>query len=323
MKSSALSKPRISRELAERRKLHDVQSYWHAVRSGRLLPFIDDTLDFSPPDLKKPMAFRLANQPPEHGGHFEVRLSVGYRGCSRIFDYPFRASAFRRFSNAHDVQSFDRLKRFVGNLIVELIWSSKGMTITPHESESIIQHYKILPWSYMTDVTYDIDVAKAFAASTCRGVPDCTPALYKVTLFNVDYYELGGSMIENLPFVRPKAQRAVSLVGMDQFMQDPTGVIVSLTEHPYYHAHEGTSWDDFGGEGFTLGGESFDSPFLSDEEHRKVDEWLYPHEPKDIIAILKTITAKMKLYVDSFSLTASDRESVVRRIEKLDGELGA
>jgi len=197
------------------------------------------------------------------------------------------------------------------------------MTITPHESESIIQHYKILPWSYMTDVTYDIDVAKAFAASTCRGVPDCTPALYKVTLFNVDYYELGGSMIENLPFVRPKAQRAVSLVGMDQFMQDPTGVIVSLTEHPYYHAHEGTSWDDFGGEGFTLGGESFDSPFLSDEEHRKVDEWLYPHEPKDIIAILKTITAKMKLYVDSFSLTASDRESVVRRIEKLDGELGA
>ncbi|WP_327388967.1 hypothetical protein [Streptomyces sp. NBC_01207] len=197
------------------------------------------------------------------------------------------------------------------------------MTITPHESESIIQHYKILPWTYMTDITYDIDVAKAFAASICSGVPDSTPVLYKVALFNVDYYDFGGSMIENLPFVRPKVQRAVSLIGMDQFMQDPTGVIVSLTEHPYYCTHTGTSWDNFGGGGFTLDGESFDSPFLNDEEYRKVSERLYPCEPEDIVAMLKTITAKVGLHIDSFNLSGSDKETVVRRIEDLDRELGA
>lgn len=322
MRASAFSQPRLPREVAEKCGLRDVPSYWQAVRGGRLVPFLDTSIQFEPPSFDQPWAFQPSEQLPAYADRFPLRLSVGYRGCSRIYDYPFRPSAFRRFQTAEEAQGFDRLKKFVSNLIVEFLWCTSQTTINPHESESIIQHYKLLPWTYMVDVSYDVNIAKAFAASTQAEAAIRTPALYKAVLYNMDYYDLGASMIENLPFQRPRLQKAISLIALNGLMEDPTGVIVALTEHPFYYTHSGTSWDALGGSGFKVGGRSFASPVLPEADYEELHDLLYPREPDEVIALFSTIGAKVRSRLDAFGLSASDARTVIERLEQLDQELG-
>jgi len=49
-------------------------------------------------------------------------------------------------------------------LVMETVADEFGDLFTHNEAESVVQHYKILPWTLMIDLTLDGYVAKAFAA---------------------------------------------------------------------------------------------------------------------------------------------------------------
>ena len=314
MTPSALRPPRISRALVEEFDLKDAFDFWACVQRGELCPFNEMTLPARPPDLERPWAFKFTY--PDCP--FPYSLSVAYRGCHSLYEYPLRASAFRQFTAA-DAAPYDLLKRFVLNLVTELTWSLHRVALHHTETESLVQHYKLLPWTYMTDLSYDVNVAKAFACPPPSGKAT-TPALYKIVLLNVDEYEFGGSHISQLPFKRPAVQKAVSLVGLNGVMQDPLGVIVSMTEHTH-HFGPG-SLDALGGEAFVLGGRRFESLWLEDADYRAISSLLYPHEPEDACLLLQTIIAKLRAHVSQFGLGTDALDELLTRLAALEVELG-
>jgi hypothetical protein len=195
MMLSALGPPRISKDLVRKFDLQDSVDFWKQVQLGDLCPFNEITIPVRPPDLDRPWVFKFT-----YGDNlFPYTLSVAYRGCDAHYEYPLRASAFRRFNNAADAESYDKLKGFAANLLTELIWSVHRVAIHPTEAESLIQHYKLLPWTYMTDLSYDANIAKAFACPS-PSAEGRTPTLYKVILLKIDDYELGGGHLSQLPF---------------------------------------------------------------------------------------------------------------------------
>lgn len=317
IEKSVFEKPQSSQDLVANKKLKDVISYWLAVKKGDIIPFLDFTVDLSFPDLQKPWAFEFLYP----GKSAKWRLSVGYRGCTKIYDYPFRASVFRRFQTASDSQPFDNLKKFIHNLIVEYLWCSQQIALRPNESESLIQHYKLLPWSYMTDISYGINIAKAFTCSLDTQWSNRTPVLYRVVLLNVDYYDFGGHFLEHLPFQRPLQQKAQGIVGLDVDMQDPTGVIVSLSEHPFYYDHKGTSWDFIGGCSFNIGDKSFNAPFLEAGEYAQLQAMLYPSEPDEVKDFFASIILMTRQNINRFGLSSSDIKAILDRFDTLEKEL--
>ncbi|MEK7992825.1 MAG: FRG domain-containing protein [Planctomycetota bacterium] len=313
MMPSALGPPRISRDLAREFDLQDALDFWACVQRGELCPFNEMSLSARPPDLEKPWAFRVEYP----GCPFPYSVSVAYRGCHALYEYPLRASAFRRFGQAN-AAPYDALKRFVLNLVTELTWSLHRVALHQTEAESLVQHYKLLPWTYMTDFSYDINVAKAFA---CPPPPSqaTTPTLYKILLLNIDEYELGAGHISSLPFRRPASQKAVSLVGLNGLMQDPLGVVVSLTEH-IHHFGPG-SLEAVGGEGFVLGGQSYDSLWLDDSAYQAVNGLLFPREPDETCVLFQTIITKLRAHVFRFGLPTDAVAEVVERLAALEVEL--
>jgi hypothetical protein len=229
-----------------------------------------------------------------------------------------RASVFRRFSFA-DAAPYDLLKRFVLNLVTELTWSLYRVALHQTEAESLVQHYKLLPWTYMTDLSYDVNVAKAFACPPPPGKAT-SPTLYKIVLLNVDEYALGAGHISQLPFKRPAAQKALSLVGLNGLMQDPLGVIVSLSEH-IHHFGPG-SLDALGGETFVLGGRRFESLWLDDAAYRAMSSLLYPDEPEDTRLLFQTIITKLRAHAPQFGLGTDALGEVLTRLAALEVELG-
>ena len=82
------------------------------MQLGDLCPFNEITIPVRPPDLDRPWVFKFT-----YGDNlFPYTLSVAYRGCDAHYEYPLRASAFRRFNNAADAESYDKLKGFAANL---------------------------------------------------------------------------------------------------------------------------------------------------------------------------------------------------------------
>ena|GEM_PF-2519558 len=314
MELSALGPPRISKDLVSEFELKDTLDFWTSVQRGDICPFKEMAVSTRPPDLDKPWAFVFTYP----GFPFPYTLSVAYRGCHALYEYPLRASAFRRFTSA-DVAPYDMMKRFVLNLITELTWSLHKVSLQASDAESLVQHYKLLPWTYMTDLSYDANVAKAFACPP-PGILATTPAVYKILLLNIDHYELGASHISKLPFMRPAVQRAVSLVGLNGLMQDPTGVVVSLTEH-VHHFGPG-SLETVGGEAFVLEGQRFESIWLEDADYLKMSILLYPEEPEDTRLFFKTIITKLRARASQFGLPVDALGGVLARLDELDAELG-
>lgn len=317
MKNSVLDRPRTSQDLAKKRNWKDPLSYWMDVLKGEIIPFIDTSIELVPPNSENPLAFEFTYP----GNSSKWKLSIAFRGCAQFYEYPFRASAFRQFSDGESAQPFDALKKFVQNLIVELAWCRHQIALYPYQSESIVQHYKILPWTYLTDVSYDINIAKAFACSPEPHSKTHTPVLYKVVLLNADYYDIGASFLERLPFQRPKSQKAMSLIGLNGTMQDPTGIVVALTEHPFYYDHKGTSWDTFGGSSFAINGTSFNSLSLKDDEYQRLQSLLYPQEPEQVKDFFATIIGKTRKAIEHFGLSNSDKQDVLNRFVGLEKEL--
>jgi hypothetical protein len=217
------------------------------------------------------------------------------------------------------VAPYDIMKRFVLNLVTELTWSLHRVPLFPTDAEALVQHYKLLPWTYVTDLSFDANVAKAFACPP-PGTTATTPSLYKILLLNIDHYELGAHHINRLPFMRPAVQRAVSLVGLNGLMQDPTGVVASLTEH-LQHFGPG-SFEAVGGEAFSLEGRQYESLWLEDSAYREMKQLLYPKEPADTRLLLQTIIANLRAHASEFGLAADALGEVLNRLDELDGELG-
>lgn len=317
MAKAVFGNPPVHKELIAKHNLRDTYSYWKKVNNGEIIPFMDTSIDWVSPDLENPYVFEFTYK----DNPARQTISVGYRGCTQLYDYPFRASAFRNFTTREEAQPFERIKTFVSNLIVELIWCTNQITVRPNESESIIQHYKILPWTYMTDISYNVNIAKAFACSPEAEKRNKTPVLYKVVLLNVDAFNLGASFIDNLPFQRPKLQKALSLTGLNVLMQDFIGVIVSLTEHPFFYDYKGTSWDPFGGSTFTVSGKLFNSLFLKEEEYRALQSLLCPPEPNEIKTLFVTIIGKVRNSINRFGLSPSNKQAILDRLVDLEKEL--
>ena len=66
--------------------------------------------------------------------------------------------------NFAEVEKIQPLRIFACNLVMETVADEFGDLFTHNEAESVVQHYKILPWTLMIDLTLDGYVAKAFAA---------------------------------------------------------------------------------------------------------------------------------------------------------------
>lgn len=174
----------------------------------------------------------------------------------------------------------------------------------------------------MTDTSYDVNIAKAFACQRQNQRMGKTPVLYKIVLYNVDFYDVGAAFLEHLPFQRPKFQKALSIISLNEIMQYHTGVIVSLTEHPFYYDHKGTPWDSFGGPSFKIDGKSFDSIFLGEKKYRDLQSLLCPCEPYEVKDLFYTVICKIKNNISRFHLSHSDKKRIIDRFSDLTEELG-
>jgi hypothetical protein len=319
MQRSAVGKPHVTTSLLEKFGLTDVPSYWKAVSRGDIIPFNEISLDAVPPTSDRSWAIPIAYD----GVETRTRIAIGYRGCSQVYKYPFQPGAFRRPTGDDQAKRFDQFKRFVGNLVTELVWSVWRIALTVNEKESFLQHYYVLPRSYLVDITYDVNIAKAFACAKQADRSTHTPVLYKVALYNIDYYDWGAANISELPIARPQIQRAISLLGLDPRMGDQAGVIVALTEHPFFFTHEGTSWNLFGGPKFRVGNREFTGPYLNESEYAELNEMLYPGENPDVVALLTTICDKATTALRRFTLFEMDREEITKRFTELKKELQA
>jgi hypothetical protein len=196
----------------------------------------------------------------------------------------------------------------------------------------------------MIDVTHDVNIAKAFASLEASQGPR-TPALYKVALLGIGCFERGAQSLcdpelgprfqlclsekgrpvvlplTDLPFRRPKVQRAASVLGLTADMGDPDGTVVALTEHPFYVTEHGSSWDAFGGPGFALGERRFESVFLDNVDSKELTRLLYPSESRTVASMFNLICDKVEQHLASFGLASEDEAAVAARLRGLREEM--
>jgi hypothetical protein len=210
-------------------------------------------------------------------------------------------SRSRSFLTPDQAQTGDRIRAFATNLVIELIADEFGKLLTHNEVESIIQHYKILPWTNMIDLTLDVNVAKAFAALSSD--LEVQPTLYQIVIWNLGLFDTGTELIYDLPFARPRLQSAVAHFGFG--LELDTGRIIeryalfaAVTEHPL--EPDGSGWERFGGPSFSIRSVHFPSPIMSSDDRVRLETLLYPPEPAGSLRVLERIVAVLERNLSAF-----------------------
>jgi hypothetical protein len=102
-------------------------------------------------------------------------------------------------------------------------------------------------------------------------------------------------------------------------MQDPLGVVVSVTEHQHYFG-TGTL-AALGGPAFTLAGCRFESFWLDESPYSKAQSLLYPEEPPETCVLLRTVINKIRGKSDRFGLRSDLEQTILARLAALEREL--
>jgi hypothetical protein len=251
------------------------------------------------------------------------RFSVAYRGAKRQYDHPIMPSAYREFKERSESRTYQRLLRFAINLVIECVADEFKMMLTHNEAESIIQHYKIVPWTRMIDLTLDINIAKAIASN--QAGPNTYPYLYQIVIWNLGYFDNGSQLIDKLPFRRPQVQSAIAHFGLALDVStgnviDINSLIISAIEYPL--KKDGSGWERFGGPSFSIKDSDFPGPFLNDSEYAKKEALLYPPE-KDNRAreCLGRIAKTLKMNIGAFPELGDRRKDVLKGIQSVQHKL--
>jgi hypothetical protein len=267
---------KIPRHLIRKYKITNEKSMENAIREGKIALLEPTLIEIVP----KGRFNKLLN--PMSKSEIDIpNVNVLYRGTSSKYDQPLLPSLYREFRDRIDALKYDRLYRFTINIVIESFFDELDTYLTHNEAESIIQHYKILPWTNLIDLTYDINVAKAFASIAGTEKPESQPHLYQVTVWNLDLFDTGSKLIDHLPLARPKAQSAVAHFGMAWNTSrkntfDAHSLIIALTEHPLIENDD--NWKKFGGISFTIHDTYLKNPNLNDQDYNKLIKILYPKE---------------------------------------------
>ena len=231
------------------------------------------------------------------------QLNVLYRGTKYRYAHPLIPSSYREFKNIVEAQEYNRILIFSINLVIEAVFDEFGYLLTHNEAESIIQHYKIIPWTRMIDLTTDVNIAKAFAANLKESNMD--PCLYEVVIWNLDFFDTGGKLIKKLPLARPDGQSAVAHFGLGFDMStgnifDKYGFIMAVTEHSF---ENGAGWEPFGGSAFYIKGTKFSGPLLNMRNYNRLQSLLYfrKFETSKSLRALKRIINTIERNIDFFA----------------------
>jgi hypothetical protein len=306
----------LTPSLCKKYDILDIPSFWDSVRKGFLIPCLDRHIDAK--DLR-------AN--PGHVAQFrfedhEINVSLGYRGTANIYEYPLQPGMGRLTWTDDSFARYLELLNFVSNLVIELVWNATGQALDRRAAEAVIQHYYLLPWTSMIDVSLDINVAKAFACYSSSVDARIMPTIYQIALLNADFYNEGATGLHSLPFARPQAQRALSLFDLGRNMEDKHGIVVGISEHVLGPTVSGTTWDDFGGSKFDLCGHQYDGIALThDDRERLTRTMFFPSEDSTALAILESITTAGLRVLDRLGLDDALNSRVRDRFSGLRDEL--
>lgn len=288
----------IPSDLAKKYRITDDGSLTRAIHDGAIVLLGSETIDVTPSGGLNRLATPTLNCPCDI-----PQLNVLYRGTKSFYKNPLIPSLQREFPDGHEAQNYRRIFDFTINIVLETVADEFGILLTFNEAESIIQHYKILPWTSMIDLTCDVNIAKAFAAGSRRY--DTHPHLYQVVVWNIGLFDSGAQLINELPFERPRAQKAIACFGLGLDMTtnnfvDKYRLLVAVTE--LVAGKDGSGWERYGGQSFSIGDNEFPSPFLTESESEKLDKLLYYHESETdesrrvINRIVNTIERNMDFF---------------------------
>jgi hypothetical protein len=300
---------KIPREVGTRHSITDRDSLERALHSGAIVLLGPVALDASPVGRLNRLHTPMLPSPPDI-----PTVNVAYRGAALKYAQPLSPSAYREFLDPTEGWKYDRLRSFACNLVMETVADEFGELLTANEAESIVQHYKILPWTLMIDLTLDVNVGKAFAAlSSCD---EASPRLYQVVLWNLGLFDTGAILAGRLKFAHPLAQAAVAHFGfaLDAGKRafDRYGLLISVTEHILDGDRRG--WEQFGGPGFSLNGEQFEVPLRGERERVRLEGLLYPCETDERARVaLARIVAAMNRQLHRFHDLGEARVMEVRK----------
>jgi FRG domain-containing protein len=232
---------------SNRLKFRDVLDVIHHVGRGIVFPFIDSLVPFRVfTDTSDGSEAEIMKIPSDDDPRRSWTLSFMFRGAAYPYEYPLRPSLFRPFlKDGRISDAYLALLRLTLNLVVEFCWLEFGWLPMPWHATTIVQQYKLLPYTGMIDMTKDPRVALWFALQRDASAPDYDPTLYLITVMEPNSYTRGAHYMWNMDtppymreasrsiprFLRHKAQRAISFAGLGPHMTDPTGLLVSLAEH--------------------------------------------------------------------------------------------
>ena len=308
---------KIPPEVVKRHGITDEASLERVIHDGSIVLLGPTTIDVTPSGHLNRLATPMLDSPNDI-----PQINVLYRGTARRHGQPLIPSFYREFQTPDEARKSDRIRRFTINLVLETVADEFERLLTHNEAESIVQHYKILPWSSMIDLTPDVNVAKAFAASNR---PDTHPNLYQVVVWNPGFFDTGSQLIDELPFVRPRVQSAVAHFGFGQdsstgIVFDRYALIVAITE--YQAEKNGSGWERFGGCSFSIGGVEFSNPFLSDDDYKRLNAHLYPLESDPrALRVLDRIVHALDWNLGTFSELGKRIEAVQEALANIRSPL--
>lgn len=298
------------KEVTEALSLQDVFDVIHFLQSGKIFAFFDQFRLLAPPSRNDPLIYQV-----EYNDQIYNTVLV-YRGCPYPYEYPFRPSVFRKFSSAHSVANYEQLRRYVHNLVIEYAWILWKLWLKPIEVETIVQQFKLLPWTYMIDVTYDIDVAIGFSLIGANGLPDHIPCIYQMLIMQPDTYSMGAHSIWNkLDFARVTKQKALSFIGFSETMADPNGFVIALTEHVLASKQTGYGWHHLGIENVRQRIQDIQDKVATQPN------WLYPSESMERRLFVRNIIDGIRRKCGAFGIASDLQQDILQRLEKLEVEI--
>jgi hypothetical protein len=287
----------IPPDVVAKHSLTDEASLEKALGNGDIVLLGPTTLDIAPTGPLNRLSTPMLESPPDI-----PTINVAYRGAAQRHPQPLLPSFYREFRNPVEATKADRIRVFASNLVMETVADEFGDLLTHNEAESVVQHYKILPWTLMIDLSLDLNVAKAFAALSHSA--EKASYLYQVVVWNLGVFDTGVELVDRLRLARPIVQAAVAQFGfaLDDVGRalDRYGLLISVTEHVLNN--DGAGWERFDGNEFSLRGERFEVPLREAEQLARVKHLLYPRETDPRAqAVLARIVAAMDRQLHRFA----------------------
>lgn len=190
--------------------------------------------------------------------------------------------------------------------------------LKPIDVETIIQQFKLLPWTYMVDVTYDLNIAVGFSLQHNEQQPDHIPCIYQMLVMQPDTYEWGAHSVWKIPNIaRFRQQRALSFIGFSETMADPHGFVISLNEYVLASKKTGYGWHQLGFENVRQTIEEIE------EKLRTERSWLFPSEVKEVHSFVHNVVQGIRRKQAEFALHPDLLKEIDQRLGALEEEVSS